>query len=186
MNIVDPRSILVAQHLEWGTLPLTFVDDQDVDISVTSWILDDPQCTLEHYQRTSDALDEQDEVRVRSTIDILGRVAKGDSLSGEECEFLATQDITIRPIQRRFTPNTRLRYWHQFDGECETTVGDYLSPDWSYLEAIANLADRTGIAVPYGLGDMLIILDIACEGQGERSNLTYLIGGTTRVDILNN
>ena len=51
-------------------------------------------------------------------------------------------------------------------------------------EAISTLAERTDVSVPYGLDNMLTIINIACEGQQDHSNLIYMIGGTTRVDIL--
>lgn len=38
--------------------------------------------------------------------------------------------------------------------------------------------------MPYGLDNMLTIINIACEGQQDRSDLIHMIGGTTRVDIL--
>ena len=71
-----------------------------------------------------------------------------------------------------------------YDGMQEETVAEYLKPDGCNIEAISTLAERTDVSVPYGLDNMLTIINIACEGQQDHSNLIYMIGGTTRVDIL--
>ena len=42
MTALDSH-ILVAEAPTWKTLPLTFADDQDADISITSWMFNDPQ-----------------------------------------------------------------------------------------------------------------------------------------------
>lgn len=171
MTVADSH-ILVAEAPTWKTLPLTFADDQDADISITSWMFNDPQCDLATYLASEEEVDEVDEAAARAP------------LSKEDYDLLEASNITLRTIKPHITPNTRLRYWHMYDGMQEETVAEYLKPDWHYIEAISNLADRTDVSVPYGLDNMLTIINIACEGQQDHSDLIYMIGGTTRVDIL--
>ena len=176
--------ILVAEAPTWKTLPLTFADDQDADISITSWMFNDPQCDLATYLASEEEVDEVDEAIARTLIDMLTRAAARAPLSKEDYDLLEASNITLRTIKPHITPNTRLRYWHMYDGMQEETVAEYLKPDWHYIEAISNLADRKGVCVPYGLDNMLTVINIACEGQQDHSDLIHMIGGTTRVDIL--
>ena len=176
--------ILVAEAPTWKTLPLTFADDQDADISITSWMFNDPQCDLTTYLASEEEVDEIDEATARSIINTLTRAAAGATLNKEDHALLEASNITLRTVKCHITPNTRLRYWHMYDGMQEETVAEYLKPDGCNIEAISTLAERTDVSVPYGLDNMLTIINIACEGQQDHSNLIYMIGGTTRVDIL--
>ena len=116
MTNIDSH-ILVAEAPTWKTLPLIFADGQDADISITSWMFNDPQCDLATYLATEEEVDEVDEATARNIINTLTRAAAGAPLNKE---------------------------------------------DHALLEAS----------------------NIACEGQQDHSDLIYMIGGTTRVDIL--
>lgn len=185
MTITDSH-ILVAEAPTWKTLPLTFIDDQDADIPITSWMFNDPQCDLTTYLASEEEVGEVDEATARNIINTLTRAAAGATLNKEDRALLEASNITLRTVKCHIAPNTRLRYWHMYDGMQEETIAEYLKPDWHYIEAISNLAERTDVSVPYGLDNMLTIINIACEGQQDHSDLIHMIGGTTRVDILPN
>lgn len=79
MTALDSH-ILVAEAPTWKTLPLTFADDQDADISITSWMFNDPQCDLATYLASEEEVDEVDEAAARTLIHMIGGTTRVDIL----------------------------------------------------------------------------------------------------------
>ena len=92
------------------------------------------------------------------------------------CEFYEVVAATPKTVTVRQLDYTR----ELGDG------GSYYAPKLGqYIgEEKRRKVSQADVSVPYGLDNMLTIINIACEGQQDHSDLIYMIGGTTRVDIL--